>query len=110
MKMIKNMMNIAVAIIKEKMINMERTCRNTDLSLNNLNQEVTVLGWVSKRRNLGSILFVDLRDRSGIVQIVINDDVKNVPEREVIERKLSEYVRIISELLDLQSQLLKIRK
>lgn len=37
-------------------------------------------------------------------------DMKNVPDREVIERKLTEYVRIISELLDLQSQLLKLRK
>ena len=47
---------------------MERTHYNNELSLANLGQEVKLLGWVSKRRNLGAILFIDLRDRSGIIQ------------------------------------------
>ena len=55
---------------------MERSYFNTDLSKANVGQEVTLVGWVSKRRNLGSILFIDLRDRSGIVQITINDSEK----------------------------------
>ena len=55
---------------------MERTYRNAELNINHVGQEVTLIGWVSKRRNLGSILFVDLRDRSGIVQILINDEVE----------------------------------
>ena len=55
---------------------MERSCFNTDLTKANVGQEVTLVGWVSKRRNLGSILFIDLRDRSGIVQITINDSEK----------------------------------
>ena len=58
---------------------MERTHYNNDLSLNNLGDKVTLLGWVSKRRNLGAILFIDLRDRSGIVQVVVNDGVE-VPD------------------------------
>jgi len=58
---------------------MERTCYNTQLSLKDVNQEVTLLGWVSKRRNLGSLLFIDLRDRSGIIQITVKDDVQ-VPD------------------------------
>ena len=52
---------------------MERTCRNTELSKANVGQNVTLVGWVSKKRNLGSIIFVDLRDRSGIIQIMIKD-------------------------------------
>lgn len=61
---------------------MERTCWNTDLSALNVNQKVTLLGWVGKRRNLGSILFIDLRDRSGLIQIMVKDadkipDVRN---------------------------------
>lgn len=52
---------------------MERTCRNTELSKANVGQKVTLVGWVSKKRNLGSIIFVDLRDRSGIIQIMIKD-------------------------------------
>lgn len=55
---------------------MERTCFNTELNLNNVGQKVSLVGWVSKRRNLGSILFIDLRDRSGIIQVVVNEDVE----------------------------------
>ena len=61
---------------------MERTCRNTELSIADVGRKVTLVGWVSKRRNLGSILFIDLRDRSGIIQIMVKDadsapDVRN---------------------------------
>lgn len=52
---------------------MERTCFNTDLSEKDEGRQVTLVGWVSKRRNLGSILFIDLRDRSGIIQIMVKD-------------------------------------
>ena len=58
---------------------MERTHFNTELGLKNVGEKVTLLGWVSKRRNLGAILFIDLRDRSGIIQVVVNDGV-NVPD------------------------------
>ena len=62
--------------------NMKRTCLNTELSEKNVGQTVTLLGWVSKRRNFGSIIFIDLRDRSGIIQIMVPDadkvpDVRN---------------------------------
>ena len=42
----------------------------------NVGENATVMGWVSRRRNLGSLIFVDLRDRSGIVQIVFDDTVE----------------------------------
>ena len=58
---------------------MERTHYNNDLSIANVGEKVTLLGWVSKRRNLGALLFIDLRDRSGIVQVVVNEGV-NVPD------------------------------
>ncbi len=58
---------------------MKRTCFNTELSEKNVGQEVTLVGWVSKRRNLGSLLFIDLRDRSGIIQITVNEGVE-VPD------------------------------
>ena len=47
---------------------------NTDLSINDVKKEVTLYGWVQKKRDLGGVLFIDLRDRSGIIQLVINDD------------------------------------
>ncbi len=58
---------------------MKRTCFNTELSEKNVGQEVTLIGWVAKKRNLGSILFIDLRDRSGIIQVTANESVE-VPD------------------------------
>ena len=58
---------------------MKRTCFNTDLTLENVGQEVDLIGWVSKKRDLGSISFIDLRDRSGIIQI-ISEDTTSLPE------------------------------
>ena len=54
---------------------MERTCFNTELSEKNVGREVSLIGWVSKKRNLGSIVFIDLRDRSGIIQVTVNEGV-----------------------------------
>ena len=42
--------------------------------IENVNQTVTLIGWVSKRRNLGSLVFIDLRDRYGITQIVFESE------------------------------------
>ena len=58
---------------------MKRTCFNTELSEKNVGQEVTLIGWVSKKRNLGSIVFIDLRDRSGVIQVTVNEGVE-VPD------------------------------
>ncbi len=64
---------MAIVRIVDKGVYMERTHYNTALSEKNVGEHVTLLGWVSKRRNFGSILFIDLRDRSGIIQILVND-------------------------------------
>ncbi|MCQ2752890.1 MAG: aspartate--tRNA ligase [Bacilli bacterium] len=58
---------------------MERTNNNGTLSLKDVGQDVILVGWVHKKRNLGSLMFIDLRDRSGIIQITVRDDVK-VPD------------------------------
>ena len=55
---------------------MKRTSFNTDLSVKNVGEEVSLIGWVSKKRNLGSIVFIDLRDRSGIIQVTVNEGVE----------------------------------
>ena len=56
----------------ESMQGLHRSHRCTEVSNANIGEKVTVMGWVQKRRNLGSLIFVDLRDRSGILQIAVS--------------------------------------
>ena len=57
----------------ESMKGLHRTHRCTEVSNENIGETVTVMGWVQKRRNLGSLIFIDLRDRSGLLQIVFDE-------------------------------------
>ena len=66
---------------------MNRTHHNGTLRIENVGEEVTLVGWVAKRRNFGSINFIDLRDRSGIVQLVVNHD-----EYPIVEELKNEFV------------------
>ena len=74
---------------------MERTMHNGELRLSDVGKEVTLLGWVANRRNLGSLVFIDLRDASGTVQLIAKDpsilpDIRNeyvVEARGVVEKK-----------------------
>ena len=59
----------------ELMGNLRRTDYCGTLSLQNVDKQVVLTGWVQKRRNLGSLIFVDLRDKTGIVQVVFDDTV-----------------------------------
>ena len=54
---------------------MYRTHNNGELRLQDVNSQVTLCGWVSKRRNFGALVFIDLRDRYGITQLVFNEDI-----------------------------------
>ena len=57
----------------ESMVGMKRSHRCTEVTTANIGQNVTVMGWVQKSRNKGGIIFVDLRDRSGILQIIFEE-------------------------------------
>ena len=61
------------------------------LNINNIGEEVSLNGWVAKQRSLGSLIFVDLRDKTGIVQIVFDD---SIPQEifDVADRLRSEFV------------------
>lgn len=75
----------------EKMGNMRRTHMCGDLRTTNIDDEVVVMGWVQRKRSLGSLIFVDLRDIRGIVQVVFDDTVsKDIFEK--AEKIKSEYV------------------
>lgn len=58
----------------ESMRGLKRTCRCAELSEENIGQEVTMMGWVQKARNTGGLIFVDLRDRSGLLQINFQEE------------------------------------
>ena len=66
-----------------------RTHYNGELRIENVNQEVTLCGWVAKKRNLGGLIFIDLRDRYGITQVVVEP---NNACYELAETVKSEYV------------------
>ena len=59
----------------ETMIGLRRTCRCAELSEAYIGKTVTVMGWVAKQRNKGGVVFVDLRDRSGIIQLIYEESV-----------------------------------
>ncbi len=60
-------------MISENMAGLKRTHYMTKVTENELGKEVVVMGWVQKRRNLGGLVFLDLRDRSGILQVVVDE-------------------------------------
>ena len=66
-----------------------RTCYTGDVCLDQLDQTVTLFGWVHRRRDHGGVIFIDLRDRAGLAQIVFDPD--NAPAFEVAERLRNEF-------------------
>ncbi|MBE5880412.1 MAG: aspartate--tRNA ligase [Lachnospiraceae bacterium] len=80
----------------ESMQGLKRTHRCTEVSEANVGQLVTVMGWVQKSRNKGGIIFTDLRDRSGLLQIIFEqgegDEFIGAQEFEKAEKLRSEFV------------------
>lgn len=76
----------------ESMQGLKRSHRCTEVTNQIIGQTVTVMGWVQKRRNLGSLIFIDLRDRSGILQIVFDENSVGAAGFEKAGSLRSEYV------------------
>ena len=64
------------------------------LRLQHVGQEMTVMGWVDRRRDLGGLIFIDLRDREGVVQVVVHPDQTDILEKSKLLR--SEYVLAVT--------------
>lgn len=75
----------------EKMENLRRTHMCGNLRVSNIGEEVVLMGWVQKQRNLGSLIFADLRDTTGIAQIVFDDTLSEEIFKKA-EKIRSEYV------------------
>ena len=70
---------------------MNKTHHNGDLRLENVNEHVELVGWVAKKRNFGQLVFIDLRDRSGICQLVFDESMS-----EALKDIRNEYVLSVS--------------
>ncbi len=58
--------------MSESIYGLKRSHKCGELDIKNVGEKVTVMGWVHKRRDLGGVIFIDLRDRSGVLQVVFN--------------------------------------
>lgn len=76
----------------ESMKGLKRSHRCTEVTTANIGQEVTVMGWVQKSRNKGGIIFVDLRDRSGLLQIIFEESDCGAESFAKAEKLRSEFV------------------
>ena len=80
----------------ETMKGLKRTHRCGELSAANAGETVTVMGWVQKQRNKGGIIFVDLRDRSGLLQIIFEESDCGADNFAKAEKMRSEFVVAIT--------------
>lgn len=87
----------------ESMKGLKRSCRCGELSGTDIGREVTVMGWVAKNRNKGGIVFVDLRDRSGILQIIFEEEHIGSEGFEKAGRLRSEFVIAVTGRVEARS-------
>ena len=85
------------------MAGLKRSHRCTELSTANIGETVTVMGWVQKSRNKGGIIFVDLRDRSGILQIIFEESDCGAGSFAKAERLRSEFVVAVTGKVEARS-------
>lgn len=76
----------------EALTGLKRSCMCCDVTKEMIGQEVTVMGWVQRRRDLGQLIFIALRDKSGLVQIAIDGNVAAKELFDKAESVRSEYV------------------
>lgn len=67
----------------ELMLGLKRTHRCAEISEKNIGEKVTIMGWVQKNRNKGGLIFVDVRDRSGLIQVVFEEE---SAEKEMLDK------------------------
>ncbi|EEQ60747.1 aspartate--tRNA ligase [Clostridiales bacterium 1_7_47FAA] len=87
----------------ESMMGLKRTHRCTEVTTADIGQEVTVMGWIQKSRNKGGIIFVDLRDRSGILQIIFEESDCGAENFAKAEKLRSEFVVAVTGRVEARS-------
>ena len=87
----------------ETMKGLNRTARCGEFSVANVGQEVTVMGWVQKQRNKGGIIFVDMRDRSGLLQVIFEEADCGSENFAKAEKLRSEFVIAVTGVIEKRS-------
>lgn len=87
----------------ESMVGLKRSHRCTELSTANIGETVTVMGWVQKSRNKGGIIFVDLRDRSGLLQLIFEESDCGTESFLKAEKLRSEFVVAVTGKVEARS-------
>lgn len=87
----------------ESMAGLKRSCRCTEVTEANVGQELTLMGWVQKSRNKGGIIFTDLRDRTGIIQIIFEESDCGAESFVKAERLRSEFTIAVTGVVEKRS-------
>lgn len=87
----------------ESMVGLKRSCRCAEVTEANIGQEMTLMGWVQKSRNKGGIIFTDLRDRTGIIQIIFEESDCGTESFEKAERLRSEFAIAVTGVVEKRS-------
>ena len=87
----------------ESMAGLKRSCRCTEVTEANGGQELTLMGWVQKSRNKGGIIFTDLRDRTGIIQIIFEESDCGAESFAKAERLRSEFTIAVTGVVEKRS-------
>ncbi|HHX61285.1 MAG TPA: aspartate--tRNA ligase [Epulopiscium sp.] len=84
----------------ESMKGLKRTHYCTALGEQQIGEKITVMGWVQKRRDLGKLIFIDLRDRTGLLQIVFDEEIASAVDFAKAETLRSEFVIAVTGTVD----------
>ncbi len=87
----------------ESMVGLKRSCRCAEVTEANIGQGITLMGWVQKSRNKGGIIFTDLRDRTGIIQIIFEESDCGTESFEKAERLRSEFAIAVTGMVEKRS-------
>ena len=90
-------------VMAESMVGLKRSCRCAEVTEANIGQEMTLMGWVQKSRNKGGIIFTDLRDRTGIIQIIFEESDCGTESFEKAERLRSEFAIAVTGVVEKRS-------
>ncbi|GKX29398.1 aspartate--tRNA ligase [Vallitalea longa] len=90
--------------MSESMQGLKRSNKCTEVSAKNIDEKVTVMGWVQKRRDLGGLIFIDLRDRTGLLQIVFDASTIGDEGFKKAEKLRSEFVIAVEGIIESRSE------